>query len=452
MNTRRLTFSLCVLLAAALGAAALSLALAVTPESEATDQNWPRWRGPDASGVAPATDPPLEWSEDKNIRWKFDIPGRGNSTPVIWEDLIFLTTAVVTGTPADDSDSGEGQGRRRRRGVQPAPTQFILLALNRQDGTEAWRKVAYEGLPNEGHHPDGTWASGSAVTDGEVVIAHFGSQGIYAYDLKGNALWNKDLGDMRTRLGFGEGASPALHGKYLVVNWDHEGDSFIVALDKSSGEEIWRNARDEPTSWSTPVVLEVDGRHQVVVSATNRVRGYDLETGQLIWESSGMTANAIPTPVYGDGILYATSGFRGNALQAIDLSKAKGQVQGTEALLWSYDRDTPYVPSPLLYGDAIYIIKSNSGILSRLDAKTGEVEFGPERLDLQGVYASLVGAAGRIYITGREGVTLVIEHGEELKVLATNPLDDRIDASPAILGNQIFLRGYDHLYCIESSE
>ncbi|HSR67458.1 MAG TPA: PQQ-binding-like beta-propeller repeat protein [Acidobacteriota bacterium] len=448
MRTRSPYLPLAVILFLTLAALAASLSLAA---AESSDQNWPRWRGPEATGVAPQSDPPLKWSERENLRWKFDIPGRGSSTPVIWEDLVFLTTAVVVGESDEESEPQEG--RRRRRGPSPALTQFILLAVNRDDGSLAWQKVAREAVPHEGTHPDGTWASGSAVTDGEVVIAHFGSQGIYAYALDGSPLWNKDLGDMRTRLGFGEGASPALHGKYLVVNWDHEGDSFIVALDKSSGEEIWRAARDEPTSWATPVVANVNGRDQVIVNATNRVRSYDLETGTLVWESSGMTVNTIPSPVHGDGIVYVTSGFRGNALQAIDLSKAKGNVQESGAVIWSYDRDTPYVPSPLLYGDGLYILKSNNGILTRFDAKTGATDFGPVRLDgIQGVYASPVGAAGRVYITGRNGVTLVIEHGEELKVLASNPLDDRIDASPAIVGNQIFLRGFEHLYCIEASE
>jgi outer membrane protein assembly factor BamB len=407
------------------------------PERE---RYWSQWRGPLATGVAPHADPPLRWSETDNIRWKVPIPGRGSASPVVWGDQVFVLTAI-----------GEGaRGEGPRAGVVPqGPVRFVVLSIDRQSGRVLWERTAREEVPHEGTHPDGTWASPSPVTDGEVVLAHFGSRGLYAYDLEGRLLWQKDFGDMKTRLGFGEGSSPALSGDVVVVNWDHEGDSFLAALDRRTGRELWRRDRDEVTSWSTPLVVEAGGSAQVVVSATGRVRGYDLGTGKELWEAGGMTVNSIPSPVYGNGMLYAMSGFRGNAARAIRLEGAKGDLTGTDAVVWSYDRDTPYVPSPLLYGDSLYFLKTNSGILTSLDARTGEVRYGPERLPgVQGVYASPVGASDRVYVTGRDGRTVVLRHGPKLEVVAENVLDDGFDASASLVDGELFLRGRKSLYCL----
>ena len=262
----------------------------------------------------------------------------------------------------------------------------------------------------------------------------------------------KDLGDMTTRNGFGEGSSPAIYNDKLVINWDHEGDSFIVVLDKNTGKEVWRVDRDEVTSWATPIVVEQNGKPQVIVSATKRIRSYDLATGDIIWETAGMTVNTIPSPVHRNGVVYAMSGFRGNALLAIRLSAAKGDITDSDAIVWRFDRDTPYVPSPLLYGDTLYFLKHNKGILSAFNVKTGEPFYGPQRLEsIKGAYASPVGAKDRVYIAGRNGVTLVIKHGPEFEVLAENSLDDGFDASPAIAGNELYLRGRKNLYCISEN-
>ncbi len=418
---------------------ALPLVSAAEPAGDA-ELYWPQWRGPAATGVAPHADPPLSWSETENVRWKVPVPGRGHGSPVVWADRLFVLTSVA----AESGGAGDSGG------VTPSGSRsFKILALDRGTGATLWERTAVAEAPHEGTHPDGSWASASAVTDGEVVIAHFGSRGLFAYDFEGELLWSKDLGDMTTRRGFGEGSSPVLAGGALVVNWDHEGDSFIVALDRRTGAELWRRERGEVTSWATPLVVEHEGRLQVIVNATERVRAYDLETGESLWEAGGQTVNVIPSPVHRDGIVYATSGFRGSALKAIRLSGATGDLTGTEAIVWSHDRDTPYVPSPLLYGDQLYILKSNSGILTGLSAETGEVLFGPERLPgIEGVYASPVGAAGRVYIVGRGGDTVVLRHGDVFEVLATNTLDDDFSASPAVAGDAIYLRGAEHLYCL----
>ena len=233
------------------------------------------------------------------------------------------------------------------------------------------------------------------------------------------------------------------------MNWDHEGQSFITALDKRTGQERWRVERDEITSWTTPLIVEHGGRAQVVTGATNRVRSYDLETGQLVWEGEGLTMNAIPSPVADEGLVFLTSGYRGSRLVAVRLADAQGDITGSSAIAWSLDRDTPYVSSPLVHDGILYVVKSNSGVLSAYDAATGRLLYGPERLPgIRSIYASPVAAAGRIYIPSREGTTLVIAGGPNLNVLSTNVLEDGFDASPAVVGGEIYLRGQQFLYSI----
>ena len=437
-----------------MGATCLFWAAAVPLGAQAAapeDTFWPEWRGPLRSGVAPAADPPVTWSESSNVRWKVELPGRGAATPVIWEDRLFLVAAVPTGERA-----GSGPNVFSRLATQfiggTAATevqQFIVVAVSRRDGSVLWRRVAREAVPHQGTHEDGTWASASAVTDGEVVCASFVSMGLYCYDLDGRPLWATDLGNMRTKMGFGEGASPTLYRNLLIVLWDHEGQSFIAALDKNTGEERWRTPRDERTSWSTPTVVQGRDGAQVVTSATGAVRGYDAATGALRWWDEGVTDNAIPTPVAAGGLVFVASGYRGGRLAAIDLSAATGDIRGSDAAVWSVNRDTPYVPSPLLAGGQLYVLKGNSGVMTVYDAETGARRYGPERLPgVRNVYASPVAAAGRLYVTSREGVTTVLAAQAPFDVLATNILDDGFDASAAIVDGEIYLRGRKFLYSI----
>ena len=412
---------------------------------------WPQWRGPLATGVAPAANPPTEWSESSNVRWKVEIPGHGSASPIVWGDHVFVLTAVPAGKGTGDGPGLFARLRNRLMGAVGSSElqRFAVIALDRQDGSVVWERTAVTEQPHEGRHGTGSWASASAVTDGEVLCAFFGSRGLYCYDLAGTPLWDRDFGDMSIRMGFGEGASPAIYGDSVVLVWDHQGQSFIAALDKMTGDERWRTERDEITSWTTPLIVEHEGRTQVVTSATDRVRSYDFETGRLIWEGEGVTLNAIPTPVTADGIVYLMGGYRGSQLYAVDLAKARGDIVGTDAVVWSLDRDTPYVPSPVLHDGILYFIKSNSGVLSAYDAATGRKIYGPERLPgVRDVYASPVVAGDRLYITSRDGTTLVVEPGAALRVVATNTLDDDIDASAAFVDGEIYLRGQRYLYCI----
>jgi outer membrane protein assembly factor BamB len=409
------------------------------------DRFWPQWRGPHATGVSKHATPPLEWSETKNIKWKVEIPGRASSSPIVWGDRIYLQTAVPIGMTGEASHKPLG-------GINPrSPHLFKVLAIDRRDGKIVWEKNAREQTPHEpSHFENGTWSSGSPITDGQHVIAYFESFGIYCYDMNGNPVWEKDLGDKKMRNEFGEGSTPVLHGNTIVVVWDHlGGQSFIVALDKRNGSELWRVNRDEIDTWATPLVVEQDGRAQVVVPAMNRLRSYDLATGKVVWETAGLTMNAIPSPVYENGIVFATSGFRGNSLKAIKIAGASGDITNTGHVVWTLDRDTPYVPSPLLYDGVLYIIKTNNGLLSAFDAQTGKPHYQVQRLEkAPNVFSSPVGAAGRVYIAGRDGTTVVVKHGATFQVIAENALDDGFDASPALADRDLYLRGYRYLYAI----
>ena len=438
-------------------------AFSIVPNAQAqsADDYWPEWRGPRATGVAPNGDPPITWSETKNIKWKAELPGHGSSTPVIWGDKIFFLTAIETDRKAEVAEEApqeeeEGRSGRRRRGMGGRkPTnihEFVVVCLDRKTGEALWEEIACEALPHEGHHPDHGFASYSPATDGKHVWASFGSRGLYCYDVDGKQKWAVELDQMKTAATFGEGASPVIAGDALIVVQDHEGDSSIRAFDKLTGKLIWEKSRDEKTTWATPLALEVDGRLEVITNATNFVRSYDAKTGDVIWQCSGQTRNVIPCPVSGFGMVFCTSGFRGSALLAIKLG-GEGDLTGTDAIAWSVDEATPYTPSPLLYEDKIYVLTSNNAIVSCYQAETGEENFVEEKLEgLRGIYASPVGAAGRVYFASREGVVKVIKLSKEYEELATNTLDDRFDASPAIIGKELYLKGMKNFYCIVEME
>ena len=422
--------------------------------SDAGRLQWPEWRGPDSNGVA-RTDAPLHWSNTQNIKWKTDIPGRGHSTPVVWEDRVFVTTAIPT-KPAPNPPPDGGVGQRRRGGFgggdgSPQPEhRFEVLCLDRRTGAILWQRTATTASPHEGAHATyGSFASNSPVTDGKRVWASFGSQGIYCYDLKGALVWKRDLGvQLRMRLQFGEGTAPVLDEDRLILLFDYEGDSFIVALDKNTGKELWRTARDERSNWSTPLIVDHKGTKQVVVSASNKVRSYDFKTGKLVWECSGLGANTIPAPVHSDGVVYVMSGFRSPKLMAIRLGKG-GDLTGSDAILWSQTRGLSYTPSPVLYENRLYVL-TDTGLLSCFNAITGEPAFQQARLPKPYNFkASPVAAGGKLYLASEDGDVVVVKLSDSFEVLATNTLDDEFFiASPVVVGGEILLRGRNRLYCI----
>jgi len=457
--------------------AAIASVAALVSYAAPADQNWGQWRGPLGNGISPHGNPPTEWSESKNVKWKVPLAGEGHATPIIWDNLIFIQSAVpaakkpeamlilpvapqVAGLPQQPppgGPGGQGGGRRGgggggRGGAPTTPFQFTMTALDRATGEVVWQKMLREELPHEPHHGTATFASASPITDGESLFAYYGSRGLYALDLKGNVKWQKDFGKYRSANQFGEGSSPALHGNTLVVNWDHEGEDFVAAFDKTTGKELWKQPRDEKTTWGTPLIIEHAGVKQVIVSASGKVRSYDLATGKELWSAGPLGSNVVPTPVTGHGMVFSMSGHRETKLLAIKLGRT-GELSGTDAIAWSTTRDTPYVPSPVLDGDLLFYAKGNEATLSIADAKTGKMFVEAHRLEgVRGLYASPVLAAGRLYIVGRDGGAVVLKKSDKIEVLATNKLEDNFDASPAIVGNQLFLRGKQSLYCIAPTE
>jgi outer membrane protein assembly factor BamB len=413
-----------------------------------TMEQWPQWRGPLGTGVAPKGQPPVEWSESTNIRWKTALPGKGHSTPIVWGDRLYLTTAIPYGEPVKPRLPARPGAHDNLAMTQNH--EFAVLAVDRSSGKILWQQTVHKELPHEAGHVTASLASASPVTDGERVFASFGSRGLYCLDTTGKLLWQKNLGEMHTKHGHGEGSSPALFGDTLIVNWDHEEQSFVVALDKRTGDQRWKVARKEDTSWATPIIVEHGGKAQVIVPGTNRLRGYDLASGAVIWECGGLSSNIVASPVAADGVIYSGSSYDTRAVLAIRLDGARGDITGTEQVIWSRTRGAPYVPSPLLYGNSLYTLQHYQGIVSRLDTRTGADQGGPFRLEaITNVYSSPVGAAGRVYITSRDGVTQVMSHGAEIpQMLAVNRLDDRVSASAAIAGRELFLRGERNLYCI----
>lgn len=413
-------------------------------------QNWHQWRGPQATGVAPLGDPPTRWGENTNIRWKVKIPGDSTGTPIIWGDQIFLTTAIKTDReielppPPDKPVSNPFKIQTPKNFYQ-----FVVMSVDRKTGQTLWQHMAKEEVPHEGHHGDASFASASPMTDGKHLYVNFGSRGVYCYDLAGKQRWSRDLGKMQVYNFFGEGTSPVVHGDTVALNWDHQGGSFITVLDALTGETRWKMDREENSSWATPLIVEHNGRTQMIVSGSKRVRSYDLKTGETIWECGGQVLACIPCPVTDGRLVFVMTGYTGSALFAIPLDST-GDITGTDKIAWKRtEPGTPYVPSPLLYGEQLCFTASNRGVYSCLDATNGTPIIDRKRVEgITNIYCSPVGAADRIYLTGRDGTTVVLKRGTELEILATNKLDDRFDASAAIIGKQMFLRGREHLYCI----
>lgn len=435
-----------------------------------TAAHWPQWRGPFFNGMARG-DAPTTWSDTSNVKWKVEIPGRGFSTPAIWADRIFLTTAIPTGKPPATTTTGSPQGSnqfqggatqgqgggQRRAGGGAGPLlehRFEVLCLDRKTGKILWQRTAKVATPHEGYHRAyGSFASNSPVTDGRYVYASFGSRGIYAYDFNGKLIWEKDPGvQMKMRLAFGEGSAPLLVGNNLFLVFDHEAESFILALDKRNGKELWRAARDERSSWSTPLAIEHNGRTEIVVSATNRVRSYDPETGKVLWESGGLGANAIPVPVSQNGLVYVMSGYRDPKMMAIKLGR-QGDVTGSDAIVWSHTRGVPYTASPILYENKLYVVTDN-GLVSAFNATSGEPYYHQARLPkAYNLKASPVGANGKLYLATEDGDVVVMKMGEKLEVIATNHLTDQIFiATPVIAAGELFLRGQNTLFCISEKK
>jgi outer membrane protein assembly factor BamB len=410
--------------------------------------NWHQWRGPFANGTA-ADDatPPVEWSNNQNVAWHTDLPGEGTSTPIVWGNQVFVLSAEQT----DRKSEAPPKADERSKTVPPdVYYRFYVTSIGRTTGKVLWQKLAVEDVPHEGHHPTHTYAGSSPTTDGERLYVSFGSRGIYCYSLSGQLLWKTNLGEMRTRYGWGEAVTPVIHRDSLVVNWDQEEGSFITCLDASTGDAKWKTKRsNEVTSWNTPLVTSVAGREVVIANGTNKVRAYDLADGKELWSCGGQTVNAIPSPVRFENSVIAMSGYRGSLAVSIPLD-SQGDVTGADSVRVLSRRGTPYVPSPLLHNGRLFFTAANRDILSVLDAATGQSVTESRRLTgLRSVYASPIAANGHVYFVGREGTCVVLKDNASFEVAAVNQINDRIDASPVVVGNSLFLRSWTKLYCVQ---
>jgi outer membrane protein assembly factor BamB len=392
--------------------------------------NWAHWRGPDGNAVAAAANPPVDLSDAQNLRWKVVVPGRGSGSPIVWENKVFVVSAIPIS------------------GGRIAKHQFVLFCFDRKTGAETWKRVATEATPHQETHQTNGFASASPVTDGTHVYASFGSRGLYAYTMSGDLVWKRtDFQPMTTRNGFGEGSSPTLVDDRLILPWDHEGQSKLYAINKLTGETIWEVNRDEPTNWATPLVIEHDGKRQIIMNGENYARSYDFASGKELWRCGGQTQRPVASPVHRDGIVYVGSGFRGSFLGAFDLD-GSGDLQGSEHVKWTLDRDTPDIASLLLSGDRLYFYKAKTGLLTCVDAATGRPHYQTQRIrGLDNIYASPVAASGHVYLCDRDGTVVVIEDSVDLEIVATSELGETIDASPAPVDDELFIRGEQHLFC-----
>jgi outer membrane protein assembly factor BamB len=433
----------------------------------AADDDWPRWRGPNDDGVA-RTPAPVQWSDTANVAWKAEIPGRGHSSPVIWGNRLFLTTAVPkSDTPpaaeppkppegAPPGGPGGPGGRRGGAGGGAAAGRehdLLVICLDRNTGKTLWRRTARTVKPHEGYHNRyGSFASNSPVTDGKRLFAFFGSHGLFVYDLDGKLLWEKSFEPMSMRMAFGEGVAPVLDGNSLYLKFDHERGSYMLALDARDGKQLWRVERDEGSSWSQPYVTTVNGKKQVIVAATTKIRAYEPETGKVIWECAGLGANVIPAPVRIDDIVIVMSGYRDPNLLAIRLGRT-GDLTGTDAIVYSNNRGNSYTPSPVLADGKLYFVSDN-GLLTCLNARTGEAYYRQQRLSKASSFkASPVAAGEHLYLATENGDVVVVKLGEKYEEVAVNTLTDQMFiATPAIAGGSLYLRGQNTLFCIRDAK
>jgi outer membrane protein assembly factor BamB len=416
--------------------------------------NWPQWRGPDGSGISNEKNLPASWTPTTNIQWKAAIPGRGHSSPIVWGNRVFVTTAiegdVVQGAKAvKHMNDGKEFLHPDSIGADRKHT-FKVIALNRESGKIVWEATAWEGTPYDNRHRKSSYAASTPATDGKMVYAFFGTEGIYAYDFNGKLAWKAQLGNLAT-VGMGTGTSPILYDNVVIVQCDEDNGeaSFIVALDKKTGKEVWRTPRKVQVSWSTPLLVKTSTRSELITSGTETVISYDPATGKELWRHKGVESNAIPSPVANNEMVFLVAGFPAKIAMAIKLG-GSGDLTGTPNVPWKYAKGTAYVPSPILYGDYLYLT-TDRGILTCIDAKTGEVKYEGGRIPIPATFtASPVAFEGKILMTSEDGDTFIVKAGPKHEVLGTNSVGEPVYASPAIADGRIFIRGEKNLYGIGS--
>jgi outer membrane protein assembly factor BamB len=420
-------------------------------------ENWPGWRGPGSLGISSAKGFPVKWDLSKNVKWKAEVPGLGHSSPIVWENRIFVTTAMSSDPKEDYWEKGFP---RINRGLDAAEISWKTLCFDRDSGKLLWEQTAIRKKPVNPRHTKNSYASQTPATDGTYVYAFFGDQGMYCYDFQGKLIWSRDLGTFTMANGWGLGSSPILYKDLVIQTCDQEveGGSFIIALNKKTGETAWKTDRKEASSWSTPYLYLEGKRPELLVNATKAIRGYDPGTGKLLWECRGpATAITTPTPTSSNGLIFVSSGFIVEAVRPItafrpgangDITLKEGETSSS-AIAWRQLAAAPYIPSPIAYGDYIFVLL-DQGFIACYDAKTGKEIYGKQRIDMgAGFSASPVAVDGKLYCGSEDGDVYVISAGAKYELLAKNSLGEAIMASPAVSDGRMFIRALKHLYCIQ---
>jgi outer membrane protein assembly factor BamB len=423
--------------------APIAFALALVCSAALSAENWPQWRGANGQGVSNDTQLPTEWSPAKNVAWKVPLP-HGYSSPVVWGDRIFLTSAI-------EGEQIPGVIPESVRIKQPHPDSVAgdrkhtlkVLALETKTGKTVWEQTAYEGPVFDARHRRSTFAGPSAATDGKMVFAYFGPEGLYAYDFQGKLAW-KQVVKFHT-LGLGTGTSPILFQNTVIIQRDEdEKTSVIAAYDKTTGTEVWKTPRPVGITWSTPVLVPAGGRTELVANGSEFVIGYDAATGKELWRTTGVESNAIHAPLVGKGLVMVTAGFPAKKIIAI----RPGDQPADKRVAWTYTKGTGYVLSNILYGDYVYLATDN-GIVTCLDALTGDVKYEggrpPKPTHFMG---SAVAYNGLVAMTSEDGDTFMLKAGPKHEIVRVNSIDEPVYSSAALANGRVYIRGEKHLYAI----
>jgi len=430
--------------------------LVIASFSLAYGENWPSWRGPGGLGISSEKGIPSKWDPEKNIKWKVEVPGLGHSSPIVWGDRIFVTTAVNSDPKEATWQKGFPFSQRR---PDVSDISWKVFCFDKESGKLLWEQTPITRKPVRPRQIKNSYASQSPVTDGTYVYVFFGDQGMYCYDFNGKLIWNCDLGSFTMRSDWGTSSSPVLYKNYVIQTCDQEtGKSFIVALDKKTGKTVWKTDREELSSWSTPYLYDQGARPELIVNATKAIRSYDPETGKLLWECRGAaTSITVPVPTSYNGLLIVSSGYVAEQPRPItairpgasgDITLKQGETK-SDAIAWRQSMAAPYVPSPVAYDGRIYIL-FDQGFIACYDANTGREIYGKTRIGVGATFsASPVAMDGMLFCGSEDGDVFVIKAGDKYELLATNSLGESIMASPAVSGGKMFIRTTGHLYCIQ---
>ena len=428
----------------------MSMVMSATQIVALQAENWPQWRGPGGQGVSTERNLPSSWEPGKNIAWKVELPGGGHSSPVVWGDRIFITTVVegepLTGAKAVDHVVGGKPFVHPDSMAANLKHTFKVLALDAKTGKILWDQTAYEGPVYDARHRKSSFAGPTPATDGTMVFAYFGPEGLYAYDSAGKLAW-KAIEKFPT-LGLGTGTSPVLFQNLVIVQRDDDNGekSAIVAYDKKTGSEVWRTKRDIDISWGTPVLVIADGRSELVTNGSDQIIAYDPATGKELWRTKGVQSNAIHTPVVGNGLVIVTAGFPVKRVIAL----RPGAVADDKRVAWEYSRGTGYVLSNILYDGLLYLFSDN-GIVTCLDPATGAVKYEGGRVPVPARFmGSPVAFGGYIALTSEDGDTFMLKAGPSHEIVRTNSVDEPVFSSLAIANGRIYIRAQKHLYAIGS--